>query len=289
MIILPDGLTSANGLLTAYSTLPRSQWQGERLRILLLNLMPEKMITEADIVQMLEHSGYDIEIIPLRIAGQQYKTTPQEYVEAFYTDFQNLANDCFDGLIVTGAPIEHLPFEEVRYWKELCQIMDWAETHIRSSLYVCWGAQAALYHQWQVNKHALDAKMFGVFAYDWKEEVPLLNKVAQPFDMPTSRHTEVRRSNFPFADSLQIIAESEEAGIGIAIAHKGREVYITGHLEYMAQRLDDEYQRDLAKGRAIAPPLHYYNDSGQPRYQWRETALQIYHNWVKHYVVPRPR
>lgn len=284
MIILPDGLQTANELLKAFSIVSRSQWKGSCLQILLLNLMPEKQITEADIVRMLDSCNENIEIIPMRIDGQQYKTTSQAYVETYYTVFEALQSGEYDGLIVTGAPIEHLSFEEVRYWKELCTIMDWAKNHVRSSLYICWGAQAALYHQWQIPKYGLSEKMFGVFPYECLQEVALLHRISSPFNMPTSRHTEVRSIDFPIHNELQMVAESQEAGVGIAISHKGREVYVTGHLEYAALRLNDEYQRDLSKGKAIKTPRYYYSEMGIPLFQWRNTALQVYQNWVKYYV-----
>lgn len=283
MIILPDGLARANTFIASGSSREKSLSHSETLRILLLNLMPEKAMTEGDMVRMLADYPQDIEIIPMKISGQTYKTTPQEYIDCFYTDFEDLATDTFDGMIVTGAPIEHLDFEEVRYWQQLTDIMEWAKTHVRSTLYVCWGAQAGLYYHWGVPKYPLPQKMFGIFPYQHNADTPLLTHMANPMKMPTSRHTEIRLSDIPDHPRLHVVATSEEAGVGLVVANEGREVFITGHLEYARHRLDDEYKRDMSKGKPIHPPLHYYED-GAPLFSWKETAVQFYHNWVKEYV-----
>lgn len=283
MIYISEERLTANPLLKPLAITTDRDCLSNPLRILLLNLMPEKAITEADIIRMLGGADEDIEVIFMKISGQKYKTTPQKYMESFYTDFEDLSEEEYDGMIVTGAPIEHLPFEEVRYWDKLTAIMDWAETHVRSSLYICWGAQAALYHHWSVQKYPLSKKMFGVFSYQKLTNNPLFLNINKEFPMPTSRHTEVSQSDILIYTGLSLLANSEEAGVGIVLSEKHRAIYITGHLEYALLRLQNEYQRDLSKGKSIEPPLHYYQQE-QPYFSWKQTALTIYSNWIKQYV-----
>lgn len=260
------------------------------LRILFLNLMPQKQLTELDFVRVLAPIGSVwMELIPMKIAGQRYKTTPQEYVEAFYTDFERLADRPADGLIVTGAPIEHLPFEEVRYWTALQQIFDWADRHVRSTLYICWGAQAGLYHHYGVPKYGLPQKKFGIFEQTVLRDAPLLRNLGPTFCMPHSRHTEVRQSDLLQVPELTLLASSPESGPSIVEAHGGRQLFVTGHTEYAADTLDREYRRDLGKGLPIELPQHYYVDDDPDRgirFSWREAGLTLYRNWVEQYVKP---
>lgn len=254
------------------------------LRILFLNLMPKKVVTELDMARVLSHPDVDVQLIPMKIAGQTYKNTPMEHMQRFYEDFDRLEHDDFDGMIVTGAPVEHFAFEEVRYWPQLCHIMDWARRHVRSVLYVCWGAQAGLYHNYGIPKYALPAKCFGVFWQQADAGCPLFDGIGTDFPMPNSRHTEVRRDDFVKDGRLEIVAESSESGIGVVWDGTGREVYIVGHLEYAPQTLHEEYLRDAAKGLAIAPPLHYYkNDDVRAGVNdsWRTAARCFYRNWLK--------
>lgn len=255
------------------------------LRILLLNLMPQKVVTELDIARALAQPDKTVELLPMKIAGQTYKTTPMAHMLRFYKDFETYEHGCYDGLIVTGAPVEHLPFEEVRYWPQLCRIMDWAQSHVGSTLHICWGAQAGLYHHHGIPKHPLPAKMFGIFPQrvvqaGW----PVLEGLEPEFPMPNSRHTEVRRTDFPTDGSLEIVAESQESGIGIAIGHEGKDIFIVGHLEYEPNTLHNEYVRDLNKGLPIAPPRHYYKD-GTPDngidFSWHGAARRFYRNWLE--------
>lgn len=259
-------------------------------KILFLNIMPQKAVTELDIARMMAASGQDVVLIPIKIAGQTYKTTPMEHMEQFYLDFEELESHTFDGLIITGAPVEHLPFEQVRYWPQLCRIIDWAKAgSVRSTLYICWGAQAGLYYNYGVPKYPLPAKRFGIFTHrvPTKLTTPslstLLRELTPAFPMPHSRHTEVRAADFP-QHSLHILAESEESGVGLAATEDGREVYITGHLEYEPHTLENEYRRDVAKSLPIHRPEHYYHaddpDAGIC-FSWREAAVAFYRNWLQ--------
>ena len=261
---------------------------GERvLRILFLNLMPQKMVTELDICRVMIHPTLSVQLIPMKISGQKYKTTPMEHMVDFYTDFERLENESYDGLILTGAPIEHLPFEEVRYWPQLCHIMEWAETHVRSSLFICWGAQAGLQYHYGIPKYQIPAKMFGIYPQKvLVENVPLLKGLAPNFPMPNSRHTEVRREDFPIHSDLQIVAENEISGVGLAIGNGGREIYIVGHLEYEPNTLKNEYIRDVNKGLTIAKPKYYFIDDEPEKgvnFSWKSAAKTFYANWLEYY------
>lgn len=253
-------------------------------RVLLLNLMPHKAVTELDMARVLALTGSDVALLPVKIAGQTYKTTPQAHIDAFYRDFETFAHGRYAGLIVTGAPLEHMPFGDVRYWEPLRRIFAWADTHVGSTLYVCWAAQAALYHFHGVEKHALDAKMFGLFDQCVvRPDCALMRGLSPAFPMPGSRHTEVRAAEVRAA-GVDILAESPESGVGVACSRGGRRVYVTGHLEYAPDTLHREYVRDLGKGLPIAEPRHYYNTPGNPAsgvtHTWREAARTFYANWL---------
>lgn len=285
MLILPQDFPAAATLQAEHAQVATQCPPGSKsLRILFLNLMPQKLVTELDIARALAQPGLTVELLPMKIAGQTYKTTPMEHMVRFYKDFEEYEGGLYDGLIVTGAPVEHLPFEEVRYWPQLCRIMDWARTHAASTLYICWGAQAGLYHHYGIPKHALPAKKFGIFGQRAVAEgQPILAGLEPVFPMPNSRHTEVRRADFPADASLRIVAESQESGVGIAVGREGKEVFIVGHLEYEPRTLHNEYVRDLNKGLPIAPPLHYYiNDKPEEGidFSWQETARRFYRNWL---------
>ena len=265
----------------------QTQSEGDVLRILFLNLMPQKLVTELDIARMMAHSSLSVQLIPMKISGQSYKTTPMQHMVDFYTDFEDLEAGNYDGMILTGAPIEHLPFEEVRYWHQLCHIMHWAETHVRSSLYICWGAQAGLQYHFGIPKYQIPAKMFGIYQQKvLVEGLPLLYGLSPAFPMPNSRHTEVRREDFPKKDHLQIVAENEVSGVGLAIANDGREIYIVGHLEYEPNTLKNEYERDINKGLTIAKPKHYFVDDDPDKgvdFSWKSAAKTFYANWLEYY------
>lgn len=258
-------------------------------KILFLNLMPQKAVTELDVARMMAATGEDVALIPMKIARQTYKTTPMEHMERFYLDFETLEHHSYDGLIITGAPVEHLPFEQVRYWPQLCRIIDWARAGgAHSTLYICWGAQAGLYYNYGISKHPLPAKRFGIFRHEVPTALPtpplqgLLSGLAPTFPMPHSRHTEVRAADFA-PHPLHLLAVSEESGVGLAATEDGREVYITGHLEYEPHTLENEYRRDVAKGLPILPPEHYYHHDDPTagiRFSWGEAARVFYRNWV---------
>ena len=295
MIYLPQDFPAlqslrAEGLAaTAYAmggpcSLPPAIPQGAK-RVLLLNLMPHKAVTDLDIARTLAQTGEDVCLLLMKIAGQTYKTTPMAYVDAYYRDFEcyAAAAPTYDGLIITGAPVEQIPFEDVRYWEALCRIIDWADRAVRSTLYVCWGAQAGLYHLYGVPKYALPEKRFGIFAQTVRLASPLMEGLSPAFPMPNSRHTEVRRNDFPADSELQILCESEESGIGAAFSEKNNATFIVGHLEYEPFTLHNEYLRDLAKGLPIQPPLHYYigaPEAGRPDYAWHSAAVRFYANWL---------
>lgn len=296
MLILPKELPVKATLLSEGFHVEERKAPTEKdcLRILLLNLMPEKQQTELDISRMLAGYEKDVELILVKISGQQYKTTSQEYMRAYYEDFEQLEDGIYDGLIVTGAPVEQMPFEEVRYWKQLCQIMDWADSHVKSALYICWGAQAALYHFYGIQKYPLPHKKFGIFPHTVKvsKESPFytLNNIIgehSGFFMPVSRHTEVLSEEIMLHPSLTLVADSQESGVGVVAENKGHRIYITGHLEYATERLDVEYRRDLKKGLPIQVPFNYYSsppaEGEAPNILniWNVAATTFYHSWLK--------
>ncbi len=292
MLHLPQNLPAA-ALLRAEGTAIKEYSVSEAmtygkgtnaLRILFLNLMPQKAVTELDIARTLGRATEDVILLPMKISGQTYKTTPMAHMEAFYHDFEDYeAAGGYDGLILTGAPVEHLKFEDVRYWPQLCRIMDWADTQVRSTLYICWGAQAGLYHHYGIPKYPLPAKCFGIYPQSvCLEDCLPMRGLSPAFPMPNSRHTEVRHADF-IGKPLDIVAESPESGIGVAIDNSRRRVFIVGHLEYEPCTLLNEYRRDVAKGLPINVPKYYFenNDPAAPvRYTWGSAAVQFYANWL---------
>ena len=251
------------------------------LRILFLNIMPMKQATEEDFCRSLNFANVDVELLPMKISGQTYKTTPQEYVEQYYLDFEAYKAGTYDGFILTGAPLEHMEFEQVRYWEQLRDILSWAPTHVSSSLYICWGAQAALYHRFKTPKYDLPEKCFGIYCHRALSAHPLLEDLSPTFLMPNSRHTEVRSADLPPA--CRVIADSQESGVGIMISNGGREVYVVGHLEYAPHTLHNEYLRDVEKGLKISPPKNYYkNDTPSlgVEYKWEKACRQFFFNWL---------
>ncbi len=258
------------------------------LRIVVLNLMPIKITTETDLVRVLSNTPLQLDLTFMKIKSHTSKNTPIEHMRAFYKDFELLRHQKFDGMIITGAPVEHLGFEEVTYWAEMTDIFDWARTHVTSTLYICWAAQAGLYYHYGVPKYPLPAKMFGIFPQKpLMPQLPIFRGFDDIFQMPHSRHTEIRREDIETVEGLTIIAESEESGVSIVMAREGREFFITGHAEYSPLTLDTEYRRDLAKGLPIAMPRHYYRnddpDQG-PLVSWRAHANLLFTNWLNYYV-----
>ena len=258
------------------------------LRIVVLNLMPIKITTETDLVRVLSNTPLQLDLTFMKIKSHTSKNTPVEHMRAFYKDFDVLREHKFDGMIITGAPVEHLEFEEVNYWDEMKEIFDWARTHVTSTLYICWAAQAGLYYHYQVPKYSLPAKMFGIFPQKPLDpSLPIFRGFDDIFYMPHSRHTEVRRHDIEDVGDLTIIAESEESGVSIVMARGGREFFITGHAEYSPLTLDTEYRRDLSKGLPISLPRHYYradNPDLGPVVTWRAHANLLFTNWLNYYV-----
>ena len=258
------------------------------LRVVVLNLMPLKITTETDLIRLLSNTPLQIELDFMKIKGHTPKNTPIEHMQEFYKDFEEIAGQYYDGLIVTGAPVEQMPFEEVNYWDELTTIFNWARTHVTSTLHICWAAQAALYHFYGVPKYDLPAKMFGVFRHALREHyLPIFRGFDDEFYVPHSRHTEVRREDILKVEELTLLSESEESGVYMAMSRGGREFYITGHSEYSPNTLNDEYVRDVNKGLPIDVPVNYYrndNPSLGPVVHWRGHANLLFTNWLNYYV-----
>ena len=258
------------------------------LRIAVLNLMPLKITTETDLVRLLSNSPLQIELSFMKVKSHTSKNTPVEHMKAFYTDFEEMRHHKYDGFIITGAPVEHMDFEEVSYWEEMTEIFDWARHNVTSTLYICWAAQAGLYHHYGIPKYPLEKKMFGIFKHRVNNpELPLFRGFDDEFSIPHSRHTEVRREDMERCSELEILAESDESGVSVVMARGGREIFLTGHSEYSPLTLDTEYKRDLGKGLPIEMPKHYYrNDdpSQPPVVTWRGHANLLFNNWLNYYV-----
>lgn len=258
------------------------------LQIAILNLMPTKIATENQLLRLLGNTPLEIEVTLLRMGTHQSKNTPEEHLTRFYHTLDQVRRRRFDALIITGAPVEHLPFEQVDYWQELQELMDWGFNNVFSLFYICWGAQAALYHHYGVPKHPLPAKQFGVFAHHLVEpDARLLTGFDDIFYVPHSRHTEVRRCDIEKVPNLKILAESEQAGIYLIASQDGRQIFVSGHSEYDPLTLKSEYERDIAAGLPIALPVNYFpeDDPAQPPLvRWRGHAHLLFANWINYYV-----
>ncbi|HEY9594504.1 MAG TPA: homoserine O-succinyltransferase [Spirochaetia bacterium] len=258
------------------------------VRIAVLNLMPTKIATETQILRLLGNTALQVDITLIRMGSHESKNTPEEHLDAFYESLDDVLTERFDGLVMTGAPVETLPFEEVDYWPELVRLMSWSTTNVWSTLHICWGAQAGLYHHYGVPKYELPAKMFGLFPHrvlDDKE--PLMRGFDEVFMAPHSRHTEVRRSDVEKAKGLKLLAVSDEAGVYMAKSLDGRRIFVTGHPEYDRYTLKGEYDRDVAKGLPISVPRNYYpgdDPRREPLMSWRSHANLLYANWLNYYV-----
>ena len=258
------------------------------LRILLLNLMPKKIETETQLSRLLGNTPLQVELELIRTKTHQSKNTSEEHLLAFYKTFDDIRDQNFDGMIITGAPVENLPFEEVEYWDELCNIMEWSKTHVHSTLHICWGAQAGLQYHFGIPKYPLEKKMFGIFPHkvDYKRSI-LFRGFDDTFMAPHSRHTETRREDLEKIPRLKILASSEEAGLYAAMTGSGKQIFITGHSEYDALTLDAEYKRDVSLGRPIEIPKNYYPDddpSKEPQVCWRSHANLLFSNWLNYFV-----
>ncbi len=260
------------------------------LKIVILNLMPIKITTETDLIRLLSNSPLQIEVSFMKLKSHTSKNTPIEHMKAFYRDIECMRNEKFDGMIITGAPVEHLEFEDVNYWDEIQDIFNWTRTHVTSTLYICWAAQAGLYHHYGIPKYPLDKKMFGIFEHhicEGMSKLPIFRGFDDVFFVPHSRHTEVRRADIEKHPELTIISESDDSGVHIVMARGGREFYVTGHSEYSPYTLDTEYRRDLGKGLPIDMPKNYYRDNDLekgPLVRWRSTANLLFSNWLNYYV-----
>ncbi len=260
------------------------------LKIVVLNLMPLKITTETDLIRLLSNSPLQIEVSFMKLKSHTSKNTPIEHMKAFYRDFASMREERFDGMIITGAPVEHLEFEDVNYWSEITEIFDWTRTHVMSTMYICWAAQAGLYYHYGIPKYQLEKKMFGIFEHHVTEgfsHLPIFRGFDDVFYVPHSRHTEVRREDIDKCKDLQVVSESDESGVHIVMARGGREIFVTGHSEYSPYTLDGEYRRDLGKGLPIDMPKNYYrNDDPEqgPLVRWRSTANLLFSNWLNYYV-----
>ena len=258
------------------------------LKILLLNLMPTKIETETQLARVLGNTPIQIELELVAPAGHVSKNTSQAHMLAFYKSFDEVRDRTFDGLVITGAPVENLPFEEVDYWPELCEIMEWSKTHVHSTLHICWGAQAGLYYHYGIPKYALPQKLFGVFDHRvLKPSSPLFRGFDDRFYAPHSRHTEVLEEDIRKVPGLEVLAVSEEAGVFAVKTEDSRQFFLLGHLEYDRNTLAQEYWRDVDRGLDIQVPRHYFpnDDPNQtPIVRWRSAGQLIYTNWLNYYV-----
>ena len=258
------------------------------LRIAILNLMPIKITTETDFVRILSNTPLQIEIEFMKLSSHTSKNAPVDHMKAFYHDFEDMRQKKYDGFIITGAPLEQINFEDVSYWPELQEVMDWAHSNVTSTLYICWAAYAGLYHFYGVDKHPTDEKVFGVFRHHaLLPQLPIFRGFDDEYYVPHSRHTCLDRDEILSHPELTIISESDEAGIHIVMARGGRDFFITGHSEYSPLTLDTEYRRDLSKGLPIQMPRHYYKHDDPecgPIVRWRGTANLLYTNWLNYYV-----
>lgn len=258
------------------------------LRIVILNLMPLKVTTETDLVRLLSNTPLQLEISFMKLQSHTPKNTPIEHMMMFYRSFEEMINEKFDGMIITGAPVEQLDFEEVSYWDEMRQIFHWAKTHVTSTLYICWAAQAGLYYHYGIQKYPLAKKMFGIFPQRiLKPELPIFRGFDDYFMMPHSRHSELHAEDILSNDELMLIADSEENGVSMVMARGGREFFITGHQEYAPNTLDNEYRRDLGTRNDVELPKNYYRDDDPakgPVVTWRAHANLLFANWINYYV-----
>ena len=258
------------------------------LKIVILNLMPLKVTTETDLIRLLSNTPLQIDITFMKLKSHTSKNTPIEHMMAFYKDFDSMKDDKFDGMIITGAPVETYEYEEVNYWDEITEIFKWARTHVTSTLYICWAAQAGLYYNYGIKKYALEKKMFGVFKqYPLHPLLPIFRGFDDFFYMPHSRHTEIREEEIIRNKELTLIANSPDSGVSMVMARNGREFFITGHLEYSPDTLDKEYRRDKDKRDDVEMPVNYYIDNNpvnKPLVTWRSHANLMFCNWINYYV-----
>lgn len=258
------------------------------LKILLLNLMPKKIETETQFSRLLGNTPLQVELELIHTKSHKSKNVAEEHLLAFYKTFDEVKDKFYDGFIITGAPVEHMEFEEVEYWDELTEIMEWSKTHVHSTLHICWGAQAGLYYHYGIKKYPLDEKLFGVFAHkvDYKRSI-LFRGFDETFMVPQSRHTTVKSEDILKVADLKILSSSDEAGVYAVMNKKGRNIFITGHSEYDADTLKGEYLRDLSQGKPINIPKNYFpgdNPKKAPIVSWRAHANLLFSNWLNYFV-----
>ncbi|MBR4892757.1 MAG: homoserine O-succinyltransferase [Clostridia bacterium] len=258
------------------------------LKILLFNLMPTKIVTETQLLRLLGNSPLQVEVSFMTTKSYESKNTPQEHLINFYGTFDDFKNEKFDGMIITGAPVEQMDFCKVDYWDELCEIMEWSKTNVHSTLHICWGAQAGLFYHYGIDKYPLNKKMFGIFEHKINRKY---NKLLRGFDevflAPHSRHTYIKKEDIKKHEELKILAESKEAGVLLCSNKGGRQIFITGHLEYDADTLKLEYERDVSRGLSIEIPKNYFpgdNPLKKPVLKWRANASLFFSNWLNYYV-----
>ena len=258
------------------------------LSIVILNLMPLKITTETDLIRLLSNTPLQMDITFMKLKSHTPKNTPVEHMMMFYKDFEILKQRKFDGMIITGAPVETYDFEDVTYWDEMKEIFTWAKTHVQSTLFICWSSQSGLYFHYGIPKYPLKKKMFGIFEqHPIVPQLPIFRGFDDVFYMPHSRHTEIHREDIEQNPYLSIIAEGEESGVSVVVARGGREFYVTGHLEYAPRTLDMEYRRDIGKRDDVELPKNYYrndNPDNDPLVRWRAHANLFYANWINYYV-----
>ena len=258
------------------------------LKIAILNLMPTKIVTETQLLRLLGNSPLQVDIVLLHPKTYTSKNTPEEHLVTFYKHFEDIKEEKFDGLVITGAPVEQIPFEEVNYWEELTEVMEWSKHNVTSTLHICWGAQAGLYYHYGVPKYPLPSKMFGVFPHRVeKKNIKLLRGFDDEFYVPQSRHTEVRKEDIEKVEEVDILSISEDSGVYIAASRDGRQIFVTGHSEYDPLTLKSEYDRDVDKGLLIEVPRNYFpnNDpTKEPIVRWRGHSNLLFCNWLNYYV-----
>ncbi|MDO5519998.1 MAG: homoserine O-succinyltransferase [bacterium] len=258
------------------------------LRIAILNLMPLKEDTEVQILRQLSNTPLQLDLTFLTTASYTGKNTAQSHLEKFYMTYEDICEQKFDGLIITGAPVEQMPFEEVAYWDELEKIMEWSKTHVTSTLHLCWGAQAGLYYHFGIQKYEMEEKLFGVYEHRLlHHKEPLVRGFDDYFFAPQSRYTYNKREDIMANEHLTVLAESDEAGVFLVMSEDGKQIFVTGHLEYDRVTLDKEYKRDIAKGLEIKKPVNYYpgdDPEKTPKLSWRSASNALYCNWINYYV-----
>jgi homoserine O-succinyltransferase len=291
-IAIPNDLPAAEILLNENIFVmkqTRAETQEIRpLEIVLLNLMPTKIVTETQLTRLLGNTPLQVNLELMHTSTHRSKNVPEEHLLTFYKTFEEIKDRKFDGMVITGAPVEHMAFEDVDYWPELCRIMEWSKTHVHSTLHICWGAQAGLYYHYGINKQPLDQKLFGVYPHqaDYKRSI-LLRGFDDTFYVPHSRHTTVRREDIVAVPGLKILASSEEAGVYAVQNKNGHHIFITGHSEYDPRTLETEYLRDKNLGKPISVPENYYpddDDTKEPIVRWRSHANLLFSNWLNYFV-----